>query len=55
MTTEGDCSYNQGRFMVRGPIGKQIQIKFRSPGKNDIKKVSLTAYDDNYETLKKHV
>lgn len=53
MTTEGDCNYNQGRFMVRAPIGKQIQTEFRNPGENDMKKVSLTAYDDNYETLMK--
>lgn len=53
MTTKGDHNYNQGRFMVRAPIGKQIQIEFRNPGDIDIKKVSLTAYDDNYGTLKK--
>jgi len=53
MTTEGDRNYNQGRFMVRAPIGKQINIEFKNLDENDIKEVSLTAYDDNYETLKR--
>lgn len=52
MTTEGDHNYYQGRFMARAPIGEQIQIEFRNPSEKDIKNVSLTAYDDNYETLK---
>ncbi len=52
MTTEGDHNYYQGRLMARAPIGKQIQIEFRNPSEKDIKNVSLTAYDDNYETLK---
>ncbi len=53
MTTEEDRNYNQGRFMVRAPIGKLIQTEFKNLGENDTKKVFLTAYDNNYETLKK--
>lgn len=44
---------NQGRFMVRAPIGQEIQVEFRNRDSNETRIVSLTAYDDHYETLKK--
>ncbi|NQX67259.1 hypothetical protein HQN90_14150 [Paenibacillus alba] len=53
MATEGYQLYNQGRFMARAPIGKEIPISFKNKGENEIKKVTLKAYDDSYETLKK--
>ncbi|OPH56408.1 hypothetical protein BC351_28360 [Paenibacillus ferrarius] len=53
MATEGDQLQNQGRFMARAPIGKEIQVAFKNKGDNEIKKATLKAYDDNYETLKK--
>ncbi|MGQ7885033.1 S41 family peptidase [Paenibacillus sp. WC2504] len=53
MATDGDRNDNQGRFMVRTSIGKDVQVAFKNKGETEIKKVTLTAYDDNYETLKK--
>jgi carboxyl-terminal processing protease len=53
MATDGDRNDNQGRFMVRAPIGRDIQVTFKNKGDNEIKEVTLKAYDDNYETLKK--
>lgn len=53
MATEGDKIYNQGRFMARAPIGKEIQVAYKKRDDNDIKRVTLKAYDDHYETLKK--
>lgn len=53
MATEGDRNENQGRFMVRAPIGKEIRVTFKNKGDTEIKKTTLTAYEDNYETLKK--
>lgn len=43
---------NQGRFMARSPIGKEIQVEFQNVGDKKISKVMLKAYDDQYETLK---
>ncbi|NEW04825.1 PDZ domain-containing protein [Paenibacillus sp. SYP-B3998] len=43
---------NQGRFMARSPIGKEIQVGFQNVGDKKISKVMLKAYDDQYETLK---
>ncbi len=51
--TEGDRTYNQGRFMARAPIGKEIRVEFQNKGETERKNVTLTAYDDQYETLKK--
>lgn len=51
--TEGDRSYNQGRFLARAPIGRDIQVKFRNPDDQAIVTSTLTAYDDGYETLKR--
>ncbi|NOV00099.1 S41 family peptidase [Paenibacillus planticolens] len=53
MATEGDQLQNQGRFMVRAPIGKEIQVTFKNKVENEITKAILKAYDDSYETLKK--
>ncbi|MCU6792202.1 S41 family peptidase [Paenibacillus sp. WQ 127069] len=51
--TEGDRIQNQGRFLARAPIGKEIQVKFRNRDDQAIMTETLTAYDDQYETLKK--
>lgn len=50
--TDDAMRINQGRFMVRGPVGQEIQVEFRNTDDREIKKVKLTAYDDNYESLK---
>ncbi|WP_183192549.1 S41 family peptidase [Brevibacillus fluminis] len=51
--TEGDRRVNQGRFMVRAPIGKEVEVEYRNIGDSHIKTTTLTAYDDKYESLKK--
>lgn len=43
---------NQGRFMVRGAIGQTVQVEFKNNGEQEIRKAQLTAYDDQFETLK---
>jgi len=43
---------NQGLFMARAPIGKEIQITVRNMGDNQVISANLQAYDDGYETLK---
>ncbi|MFC5404850.1 S41 family peptidase [Cohnella soli] len=53
MATEGEKLYQQGRFMTRSPIGKQVRTEWRNPGKDDVESATLTAYDDQYETLKR--
>lgn len=53
MATEGDQLVNQGRFMTRTSIGKDIQVAFKNKGDPVVNKATLKAYDDNYETLKK--
>ncbi|MEK8126406.1 S41 family peptidase [Paenibacillus filicis] len=53
MATDGDKWYNQGRFMVRAPVGKEVRIAYRNKGEAEIREVTLTAYDDQYETLLK--
>lgn len=45
--------YEQGRFMVRAQIGKEVQVEFKNMDENEIRKATLKAYDDNYETLTK--
>lgn len=44
---------NQGRFMVRAPIGQDAQIEYRNSDSNATQSTILTAYDDQFETLKK--
>ncbi|WP_239619099.1 S41 family peptidase [Cohnella mopanensis] len=51
--TEGDRIQNQGRFLARAPIGKEIQVEFRNPDDQANRTATFTAYDDHYETLKK--
>jgi carboxyl-terminal processing protease len=51
-TTEVNME-NQGRFMVRASIGQKVQVEFRNRDSNVTRIASLTAYDDQYETLKK--
>lgn len=53
VATDSDKLYEQGRFMVRASIEKEVQVKFENMGENKIKEVTLKAYDDNYETLNK--
>ncbi|TYP79191.1 S41 family peptidase [Paenibacillus methanolicus] len=43
---------NQGRFMVRASIGQTIEVEYRNEGGSKSRTVTLTAYDDEYETLK---
>jgi len=50
--TEGERVINQGRFLVRAPIGQKIEVEFRNRDDQAIKTATLTAYDDQYETLK---
>jgi len=51
--TEGDRVHNQGRFLARAPIGKEIQVEYRNQEDQASKTTTLKAYDDQYETLKK--
>lgn len=51
-TDEGK-RFNQGRFMVRAPIGKEVQVEYRNWGSSETERTKLTAYDDQFETLKK--
>ncbi len=51
--TEGDRIHNQGRFLARAPVGQNIQVKFRNQDDPAVITATLTAYDDQYETLKK--
>ena len=45
--------YAQGIFMVRAPIGKEILVEFKNIDEKEVKKVVLTAYDDEFQTLKR--
>lgn len=53
MATDEVKKFNQGRFMVRAPIGKEVQVEFRNWGESKPIRTKLTAYDDQFETLKK--
>jgi carboxyl-terminal processing protease len=53
MATDEVKRLNQGRFMVRAPIGKEVQVEFRNWGETESFRTNLTAYDDQFETLKK--
>lgn len=53
MATDEVKRFNQGRFMVRAPIGKEVQVEYRNWGESGSAQVKLTAYDDGFETLKK--
>jgi Periplasmic protease len=53
MATNEVQRFNQGRFMVRAPIGKEVQAEFRNWGETESVRTKLTAYDDRFETLKK--
>lgn len=53
MATDDAKRFNQGRFMVRAPIGKEVQVEFRNWGESETTRTMLTAYDDQFETLKK--
>ncbi|MFB7815013.1 S41 family peptidase [Paenibacillus chitinolyticus] len=53
MATDEVKRFNQGRFMVRAPIGKEVQVEFRNWGESEPTRTKLTAYDDQFETLKK--
>ena len=52
VATEGDRVYNQGRFMVRAPVGRTIQVEYINPDETESRTATLTAYDDRFETLK---
>lgn len=53
MATDGVKRFNQGRFMVRAPIGKEVTVEYRNWGESKLIRTTLTAYDDRFETLKK--
>lgn len=53
MATDEVIRFNQGRFMVRAPIGKNVQVEFRNWGEAESIRTNLMAYDDQFETLKK--
>lgn len=53
VATDEGKRFNQGRFMVRAPIGKEVQVEFRNWGESATTRTTLTAYDDQFETLKK--
>lgn len=41
----------QARYLVRAPVGTKIQVTFKNPGQPQQLTVTLTAADDNRETL----
>lgn len=43
---------NQELFMTRGPVGKTIEVGFRNWGEQETKTATLTAYDDQFKSLK---
>ena len=53
MATDEVKRFNQGRFMARAPIGKEIQVEYRNWGESETIRTKLTAFDDQFETLKK--
>lgn len=53
VATNEDKLYEQGRFMVRASIGKEVQVEYKNMEESEIKKATLKAYDDNYATLTK--
>jgi len=53
VATDEARRFNQGRFMVRAPIGKEVQVEYRNWGAAAPSQAKLTAYDDGFETLKK--
>ena len=53
VATDEAKRFNQGRFMVRAPIGKEVQVEFRNWGETKSVQTKLMAYDDQFETLKR--
>ncbi|MFF2483778.1 S41 family peptidase [Paenibacillus sp. NPDC058071] len=51
--TNQNENINRGRFMVRAGVGREVKVEFRNQGAEQIKKATLQAYDDQFETLKK--
>ncbi|MFF2092287.1 S41 family peptidase [Paenibacillus sp. NPDC058174] len=50
--TNQNENVNRGRFMVRAAIGQEVEVVYRNAGSSDVIAVKLTAYDDQYETLR---
>ncbi|MCM3702272.1 S41 family peptidase [Paenibacillus macerans] len=53
MATDEVKRFNQGRFMARAPVGKEVLVEYRNWGEPKSTRTKLTAYDDQFETLKK--
>jgi len=51
--TDQNENVNRGRFMPRAPIGQVVEVVYRSEADGEEQTASLTAYDDQYETLKR--
>ena len=50
-TTQESRRLIQLRYLVRGPVGHKTKVTFRNPGQSKLKTVTLTATDDDLETL----
>ncbi|MGX7023499.1 S41 family peptidase [Vagococcus hydrophili] len=53
MTTKNDQNYYKGRFMARAKNGENVSIKFKNPNEENVQEKVVTAYDDNFESLKR--
>ncbi|WP_042169408.1 S41 family peptidase [Paenibacillus gorillae] len=51
--TNQNENVNRGRFMVRAAIGQEVEVEFKNTGATETVIAKLTAYDDQYETLRK--
>jgi carboxyl-terminal processing protease len=52
--TREDLDLQKLHYLVRAPIGKQVSITFKNIGEVKQRTVSLAAYDDKKESLKKN-
>jgi len=51
--TDQNENINRGRFMPRAPIGQIVEVVYRDEADGEGQTARLTAYDDQYETLKR--
>ncbi|MDD2216306.1 MAG: S41 family peptidase [Eubacteriales bacterium] len=51
--TKEDLDLQKQHYLVRAPIGKQVSVAFLNEGEHVPQEVSLTAYDDQQESIKR--
>ena len=52
--TKEDLKLRKQHYLVRGPVGKQVNVIYQNEGEQSPRTVSLTAYKDQKESLKKN-